>query len=156
MRRADIEVPNLPVDVNSWGRSACYPRGTFYPLSDDPSTQNHRITMTDFRLCSTCLSYSQAGLCHYTLLAISNRNEPTFASLRYFLGGDRPSQTAHLTVSPDRIHGRRLETQQSKSGIPPATPPNLTAWLPCLPPILYMNYRIPVLSYSKAPWGLSV
>ncbi|KMT19976.1 hypothetical protein BVRB_1g000030 [Beta vulgaris subsp. vulgaris] len=24
-RRADIEVPNLPVDVNSWGRSACYP-----------------------------------------------------------------------------------------------------------------------------------
>ncbi|KAH0449151.1 hypothetical protein IEQ34_022951 [Dendrobium chrysotoxum] len=23
-RRADIEVPNLPVDVNSWGRSACY------------------------------------------------------------------------------------------------------------------------------------
>ena len=23
LRRADIEVPNLPVDVNSWGRSAC-------------------------------------------------------------------------------------------------------------------------------------
>ena len=31
------------------GRSACYPRGTFYPLSDGPSTQNHRITKTDFR-----------------------------------------------------------------------------------------------------------
>ena len=72
-------------------------------LSDDPSTQNHRITMTDFRLCSTCLSYSQAGLCHYTLLAISNRNEPTFASLRYFLGGDRPSQTTHQTLSYLRI-----------------------------------------------------
>ena len=86
-------------EPSSWGRSACYPRGTFYPLSDDPSTQNHRITMTDFRLCSTCLSYSQAGLCHYTLLAISNRNEPTFASLRYFLGGDRPSQTTHQTLS---------------------------------------------------------
>ncbi len=27
-----IEVPNLPVDVNSWGRSACYPQGSFYPL----------------------------------------------------------------------------------------------------------------------------
>ena len=38
MRRADIEVPNLPVDVNSWGRSACYPRGSFYPLSDGNST----------------------------------------------------------------------------------------------------------------------
>ncbi|KAK8949252.1 hypothetical protein KSP39_PZI005366 [Platanthera zijinensis] len=24
-RSADIEVSNLPVDVNSWGRSACYP-----------------------------------------------------------------------------------------------------------------------------------
>ena len=34
MRRADIEVPNHPVDMDSWGRSACYPRGTFYPLSE--------------------------------------------------------------------------------------------------------------------------
>ena len=33
MRRADIEVPSLPVDVNSWGRLACYPRGSFYPLA---------------------------------------------------------------------------------------------------------------------------
>ena len=28
------EQPNLPVDVDSWGRSACYPQGSFYPLSD--------------------------------------------------------------------------------------------------------------------------
>ena len=59
--------------------------------------------MTDFRLCSTCLSYSQAGLCHYTLQMISNHFEPTFASLRYFLGGDRPSQTTHQTLSCLRI-----------------------------------------------------
>ena len=26
----------------------------------------------------------------------------------------------------------------------------------CIPPILYINYRNPVSSYSKAPWGLSV
>src|SRR5688572_26078850 len=32
-----------------------------------PSTRDHRITMTDFRLCSTCRSRSQAGLCHCTL-----------------------------------------------------------------------------------------
>ena len=88
--------------------------------------------------------------------AISVRAEETFGRLRYSLGGDRPSQTARLTVSPDRIHGRRLEIQQSKSGIPPATPHKLTPVLPSLPPILYMNYRIPVLSCSKAPWGLSV
>ena len=33
-------------------------RSTFYPLSDGPSIQNHRITMTYFRTCSTCLSRS--------------------------------------------------------------------------------------------------
>jgi hypothetical protein len=38
MRRADIEVPNLPVAVDAWGRSACYPQGSFYPLSDGIST----------------------------------------------------------------------------------------------------------------------
>ncbi|EDM97725.1 hypothetical protein BACCAP_04208 [Pseudoflavonifractor capillosus ATCC 29799] len=38
MRRADIEVPNLPVAVDAWGRSACYPQGSFYPLSDGTST----------------------------------------------------------------------------------------------------------------------
>ena len=32
MRRADIEVPNRVVDVDSWTLSACYPRGNFYPL----------------------------------------------------------------------------------------------------------------------------
>ncbi len=38
-----------PVDMSSWGRSACYPRRTFYPLSDGPSMRNHRITMLYFR-----------------------------------------------------------------------------------------------------------
>ena len=87
---------------------------------------------------------------------VSIHAEPTFERLRYILGGDRPSQTARLTVSPDQLHGRRLETQQLKGGIPTASPPDLTAWLLRLPPILYMNYRISVLSCSKAPWGLSV
>jgi hypothetical protein len=35
--------------------------------------------------------------------AISNRTEGTFGRLRYCLGGDRPSQTARLRLSPDRI-----------------------------------------------------
>ena len=156
MRRADIEVPNLPVDVDSWGRSACYPRGSFYPLSDGPPTRYHRITKPDFRPCSTCRSRSQAPFCLCTLRTISDRSEGTFGRLRYILGGDRPSQTAHLTVSPDPIQGRRLEIQQTKGGIPRVTPQNLTALLLSLPPILYMIYRISVLSCSKAPWGLSV
>ena len=103
MRRADIEVPNLAVDVNSWARSACYPRGTFYPLSDGVSTHNRRITKPCFRICSTCLSRSQAPLCLYTLRAITDRAEGTLGSLRYIFGGDRPSQTTRLTLSPDRI-----------------------------------------------------
>ncbi len=44
--------------ASSWAVSACYPRSTFYPLSDGPSIQNHRITMTCFRTCSTCPSRS--------------------------------------------------------------------------------------------------
>ena len=116
----------------------------------------HRITNSDFRLCSTRRSRSQAGFYVYTQCMVSIHAEPTFERLRYILGGDRPSQTARLTVSPDRIHGRRLETQQSKGGIPTVTPHDLTAVVLCLPPILYMYYRISVLSCSKAPWGLSV
>ena len=156
MRRADIEVPNTAVDVNSWAVSACYPQGSFYPLSDGPSTRHHRITKPDFRPCSTCPSRSQAPFCLYTLRAISVRAELTFERLRYSFGGDRPSQTAHLTLSPNRIHGCRLETRSIKSGIPRATPHDLTTVFLRLPPILYIMLRIPVSSYSKAPWGLSV
>jgi hypothetical protein len=35
-----IEVPNLPIDVNSWGR--------YYPLSDDLSTWHRWITTANF------------------------------------------------------------------------------------------------------------
>ena len=87
---------------------------------------------------------------------VSVHAEPTFERLRYLFGGDRPSQTAHLTLSPGQIHGRRLEFQRLKSGIPTMTPQNLTALLHSLPPILYMKRRNPISSYSEAPWGLSV
>ena len=104
-------MPNNPVDMDSWELLACYPRRTFYPLSDGPSTRDHRITMTDFRLCSTCQSRSQAGLCHCTLQLISDQPEPTIARLRYSLGGDRPSQTTHQTrslcLSQVRINNRK-------------------------------------------------
>ena len=36
------------------------------------------------------------------------------------------------------------------------TPHLLAQMAHSLPPILYINYRNPVSSYSKAPWGLSV
>ena len=87
---------------------------------------------------------------------VSVHAERTFERLRYLFGGDRPSQTAHLTMSPDRFHGRRLEFQQFKSGIPTLTPQWLAPLFPSLPPMLYINYRNPILNCSKAPWGLSV
>ena len=149
-------MPNLPVDMDSWERLACYPQGSFYPLSDGPSTRYHRITKPYFRTCSSCLTRSQAPFCLYTLRAISGRAEGTFGRLRYSFGGDRPSQTARLTLSPDQIHGRRLENQQYKGGIPRLPPSELTPGFRWLPPILYMHYRSSVLGYSKAPWGLSV
>ena len=95
-------------------RLACYPRGTFYPLSYDPSTRDRRITRAHFRDCSTCLSCSKAGLCSYTRHTVSNRAEPTFALLRYLLGGDRPSQTAQHARSPAQFHGNRGEITNIK------------------------------------------
>jgi hypothetical protein len=62
MRRADIEVPNPAVDVDSWAGSACYPRGSFYPLSHGPSTRHRGITRPDFRPCSARPPRSQAPL----------------------------------------------------------------------------------------------
>ena len=87
----------------------------------------HRITKSDFRPCSTCLSCNQASFCLYTLRTISDRAEETFERLRYFLGGDRPSQTAHQTLSLYRFHGTRLEIQIIKGGIPTSTPLELAS-----------------------------
>ena len=69
---------------------------------------------------------------------ISVRVEETFERLRYFLGGDRPSQTAHLTVFQDLIQGLWLGSQYYKGGIPRMTPHRLASMLHSLPPILYM------------------
>jgi hypothetical protein len=126
MRRADIEVPNRFVAVNAWKRLACYPQGSFYPLSHGPSMRYRKITKPDFRPCSTCLSRSQAPFCLYALRMISNHSEGTFGRLRYSLGGDRPSQTAHLTLFPV-IHLRGLDIRCTKSGIPRLTPPRLAS-----------------------------
>ena len=84
------------------------------------------------------MSCNQALFCLYTLRTISDRTERTFERLRYFLGGDRPSQTAHLTVSQDQIQGLWLESQYYKGGIPRMTPRRLAFTLHSLPPILYM------------------
>ena len=106
MRRADIEVPNPAVDVDSWAGSACYPRGSFYPLSQGPPTRRPRITRSGFRPCPACPPRSQAPLRPCALRVMSIHPEGTVGRLRYSVGGDRPSQTAPLAPSPHPLQGR--------------------------------------------------
>ena len=63
----------------------------------------HRITKSVFLLCSDRRPRSQAPFCLCTLRMVSNHPEGTFERLRYPFGGDRPSQTPHLTVSRGRL-----------------------------------------------------
>ena len=155
MRRADIEVPNPAVDVNSWAGSACYPRGSFYPLSHGPSTRHRGITTPDFRPCSACPPRSQAPLCRCTLRPVSIRPEGTIARLRYLLGGDRPSQTTHQPRSPPGSR-RGVRRDRAQSGISPSPPRSPGGPGSRLPPILRMHDPHAMASWSKAPRGLFV
>ena len=74
-------------------------------MSDGLSIQHRRITKSYFRICSTYESRSQAPFYLYARCLIANQAEGTFELLRYSFGGDRPSQTAQLTLSSARIHG---------------------------------------------------
>ena len=95
-------------------------------------------------------------MCPCTPRTIANRAEPTFALLRYLLGGDRPSQTAHLALSPARLHGSGLGNEYQKGGISPAAPRGPEPSLQSLPPILRIQYPLPIPGYSKGSRGLSV
>ena len=95
-------------------------------------------------------------MCVCTLRPVSNRPEGTFARLRYFLGGDRPSQTAHQTGSPTRVYSSRLVSQNIQGGISRLAPANPEARFQSLPPILRRMSRKTLPSCSKGSWGLSV
>ena len=138
--------------MSSWEGSACYPRSTFYPLSDGPSIRNRRITMLQFPACAACRPPSQAPFCHYTLRTVTNRPEGTFRSLRYAFGGDHPSQTTHQARSLQR----KLVPKQPKGRISTAAPQILAYLLHSLRPILHINYPNSMQSCSKGSRGLFV
>lgn len=126
-------MPSLVVDVNSWTRLACYPRGSFYPVSHGPSTRYRGITKPDFRLCSACVPDSQAPLCLYTRRLVSIQPEGTFGRLRYTFAGDRPSQTADLPGSRDPLRasvrvrsvpGWYSKDGSTETGVPASQPPS--------------------------------
>ena len=145
-------MPNRPVDLSSWGRSACYPRSTFYPLSDGPSMRNRRITLPCFRTWSTCRSLSQARFCQCTQRTVAIRAERALGSLRYPFGGDHPSQTTRQAVSPTK----GLAPGLRKGGISTTAHRTLAHPLHCLPPILHIRSPGAALSCSKGSRGLSV
>ena len=93
---------------------------------------------------------------HCARRTIADRAEGTFELLRYLLGGNRPSQTDPLTLSPTRIHGPGLDGRLNKTGISLLTPPSLTRWLRSLPAMLHMLNQTPISDYSKGSRGLSV
>ena len=96
-------MPNLAVDVDSWARSACYPRSTFYPLSDGPPTWAAGSLEPAFAP-ARLVGLAVKPACTLALKGtVADRPERTFARLRYPLGGDRPSQTTRLARSPRRI-----------------------------------------------------
>ena len=146
-------MPNHSVDMSSWEGSACYPRSTFYPLSDGPSMRNRRITMPWFPTCSACLPPSQAPLCHCTHRPVTDRPEGTFGSLRYAFGGDHPSQTARQAVS---AHSSALGAGRPKGRISTPAPRALARPLRSLRPILHIGRPTPALSCSKGSRGLFV
>ncbi len=117
-------MPNLAVDVDSWARSACYPRSTFYPLSDGPSTRGRRITRADFRPCSACLPRSQARLCSCAPRTVADRPERTLRAPP-LLFGRRPPQS---NCPPGTVPGpSRVRPPTRRGSIPRSAPPG---WRP--------------------------
>ena len=94
--------------------------------------------------------------CPYTLRPVTIRPEGTIGRLRYLLGGDRPSQTAHLTLFSCPIQGQEVEPEAAKSGISPAPPPPPQGRLHRVPPILRTHRLVSRPGCSKAPRGLFV
>ena len=87
---------------------------------------------------------------------IADRAEGTLGLLRYPLGGDRPSQTAHLALSTARIHGTELEFKHNKAGVSVSARRHPEMPRHSLPATLRMLGLNPILSYSKGSRGLSV
>ena len=126
-------MPNPFVDVDSWKGSACYPRSTFYPLSDGHSTLCRRITRTDFRLCSTCRSRSQARLYSCALRTIANRSERTLRTpplhfRRRPPQSNYPPDTVRYPVSRRSVRlpiyrGWYSKGGSTRTGVPASQPP---------------------------------
>ena len=142
--------------MDSWARSACYPRSTFYPLSDGPPTRGRRITRACFRTCSACGPRSQARL--YSCIQ-KDGCRPSRADLRApplpFRRRPPQSNCPPGTV-PEPVDGLGLGRRSREGSIPRAAPRGLAPPDLCLLPILYTRDQRPMPSCSEGSRGLSV
>src|SRR4029453_17386159 len=130
--------------MDSWGSSACYPRRTFYPLSDGPP---HMGPPDHYDRLSTLLdvSVSQSGRLmplHSTAdfrPALAPHPAPPLPF------GRRPPQSNYPPYTvPDLVERPRLDIHVNKGGISRTAPRKLAPPLHSLPPILHMPARMPV------------
>ena len=149
-------MPNLAVDVDSWARSACYPRSTFYPLSDGHSTLGRRITRACFRTCSACGPRSQARLYSCALRTVADRPERTLRAPPLHFRRRPPQSNYPPGTVPLPDHGQGLGRRRGEGSIPRSAPPGLAPGLRSLLPILYAPSQRPMSSCSKGSRGLSV
>ena len=81
---------------------ACYPRSSFYPLIFRGS---YNLRSVHLILLSHLLDMTVSQLSRLFLIQVQSDFHPLQADLnkplRYFLGGLRPTQTAHQTLSPN-------------------------------------------------------
>ena len=145
MWRADIEVPNHSVDMSSWDWSACYPRSTFYPLSDGPSIREppDHYALVSY-LIDLSVSQSSALIPLYST-HVYQSCWAHFGSLRYTFGGDHPSQTTtkqcppHKGVRTQIIKGPYFKGDSTNTSVPASQSPAYPTH----------NYPNSVLSCSK-------
>ena len=87
---------------------------------------------------------------------IASHAEGTFALLRYSLGGNRPSQTDPLPLSPNSLQSAGLESSLRKGGVSLTTQAKPKSSLQSLPLTLSIPNENTVTAYSKGARGLSV
>jgi len=155
MRRADIEVPNSPVAVSARGLLACYPRGSFYPLSTavpSPTAGSLGPTFVSARAVALAVKLP----CALTLAVRfpTALREPLNTSVTFWeVTAPVKLPTRYCPVT--RL-GLRLESRDIEGGIPRLPPPGPEPRLRRLPPILCTRSQNPIPGCSKAPRGLSV
>ena len=84
-------MPNLPVDVDSWGRSACYPQGSFLSVERRHFHSHTAGSLTPTFVTARAVTLAVRLAFAFTLRGtVSVRAELTFERLRYLSEATAP------------------------------------------------------------------